>query len=119
MDLNIAKYPSNSSFGSLNVKKSAYKAKAGAMYINFDKDKLEELAKTCNIKISGGKEYMGLFSLDYLNITVTPLKRSRNPFIRWFNIDAVTGKFATEARLESTTLIDITRQLVNKLQNRL
>lgn len=37
MDLNIAKYPSNSSFGSLNVKKSAYKAKAGAMYINFDK----------------------------------------------------------------------------------
>lgn len=119
MDLNIAKYPSNSSFGSLNVKKSAYKAKAGGMYINYDKAKLEELAKTCNIKISGGKEYMGLFSLDYLNITVTPLQRSRNPFIRLFNIDAVTGKFATEARLESTTLIDITRQLVNKLQNRL
>ena len=117
MDLNIAKYPSNSSFGSLNIKKSAYKAKAGAL--NFDKDKLEELAKTCNIKISGGKEYMGLFSLDYLNITVTQLKRSRNPFIRLFNIDAVTGKFATEARLESTTLIDITRQLVKKLQNRL
>lgn len=119
MDLNIAKYPSNTSFGSLNIKKSAYKAIAGGMYINYDKAKLEELAKTCNIKISGGKEFMGLFSLDYLKITVTPLERSRNPFVRLFNLDAVTGKFATECRVVSTTLIDMTRQLVKKLQNRL
>lgn len=57
--------------------------------------------------------------MDYLKITVTPLERSRNPFVRLFNLDAVTGKFATEGRVVSTTLIDITRQLVNKLQNRL
>jgi len=116
MDSNTIKYNSNTSFGHLKIKKSAYKTGRG--FIERDKAKLEELAQTCNIKISGGKEFMGSFSRACLNIKVTPLERSRNPFVRLFNLDAVTGKFATECSVVSTTFIGMTRRLVNKLINK-
>lgn len=116
MDVNSINKINNPNFTALRITKSAYSI--GESFIKNDKKPLEELAKTCNIKISEGSEFMGAFSQPCLKVKVTPLNRCLNPFVRLFNLDAATGKFETKLRNirpVNSSLFSLTKALAEKI----
>lgn len=117
MKINTTDQIQTQNFKGLTISKSAQRV--GAEFIKRDLNNLKELAKTCNIKISEGTECMGYFEQACLKVKVTPLKRSLNPFVRLFNLDAAIGKFETELRnirTVNTSLFALTKGLVERIK---
>ena len=104
------------SFQGLKISKNIYSE--GMRYINRERGILEDLSKDVDVVIKGGPEYLNCYSGPCLNVTVKPLKRTKNPLKRLFNLDCASGKFETEMRSIRTVNRSIAG-LVNKLRGQL
>ena len=84
------------SFQGLKIAKNIYDK--GMLFVNREKGVLENLSKDVDVLIKEGTEYSGLYSGPCLKVTVKPIKRTKNPFKRLFNLDCASGIFETELR---------------------